>query len=230
MKQSRGYQIRTTNLDLLLDCREFKEAVNDFRKEWHISKSGLSDEKAGEWLWHLAEKSDQALARTPHIKNSDILINAFQAGIKALARKFKIPSSSSYTQALKGYLLTGRFDQIPHSNIRAFWEIDKNTKKKRIFLEVYSDTTLDDIRNVWDVVKKLQKHTEGYIPGRKRTLSNPKLTKRIQELKNMGLTGVLIAKQIKDEFPGCSINTYSDVNRILHRIKQKTVPFKDALK
>lgn len=150
-----------------------------------------------------------------------IPLNDFFNDQQTIATKYKL--SGNYKKVLDVYLRSGNFYSlyIPGLPIKTWYEDDPiNKNKKKIFIEVYAETTIKDIQKVWEMIKYWQKNAIGYRTGRKKRKTNFDRDIRIYKLALEKLAHPKIAKRIKEEFGGRTI-MYDEVAKIIQRMKKK---------
>lgn len=134
-----------------------------------------------------------------------------------IATKYEL--SENYKMALSVFLLSSVFYPVyvPKTPVRVWYERNLEDKKK-IFIEVYAETTIEDIREAWPMIKKWQKDTLGYKKGRKRKTTYYSMNKRIFELHQKNTSNEDISTIIEKEF-GRKI-LYYDISKIINRFKK----------
>lgn len=147
-------------------------------------------------------------------------LNDFFNDQKIISSKHHL--SDNYKHTLDVFLRSDNFHSLYISRlpIRTWYEKDlENKGKKKIFLEIYGETTIKDIQDVWSTIKRWQKATIDYKEGRKRSKSNFLRDKRIYKLSLTGLTYPKITPIIKEEFG--TVIMYDEIAKIILRMKKK---------
>lgn len=235
-------------LELLTMNEDFQSDVSAFRKKWKLPEGGLKSNQARKW-WHwIAEESDKYMGRKDFLSEQKSLFNKlnlaerkidrentikFKKKLKALDRKIplngfyrgiddilnKYNLSDNYKDTMMTYLVNNCFSFLSRDNLRFWVEKDKKNEGKKIFLEIYSETTIKDVQRIWDWVKFHQKDAFGYKEGRKGKNRNLERDKRILELSKEGLSHPKISDKIEEEF-GERI-MYYDIAKKIQRLKKK---------
>lgn len=237
-------------LKLLSLNPEFQKNVFIFRKKWKIPKDGLVNDKVEKWWKWMTKISDDFMEgkifnnkrvdlkrklkkhrKTKNYKamrdietelknlNSEIPINNFGDNINLILKKYNL--SDHYNNSIKAFLLINNFHIINRDNVRVWWEEDKENKtKKKIYIEIYAETTIKDIRKVWHIIERFQENTIGYKEGRKTPKKLFDRDIKIYELHKARLRNPEISSIIKQEFSGRTI-MYDEVAKIVQRMKKK---------
>lgn len=219
MGKNSSYDIRKSNLELLLASPNFKKVVFAFRKKWGIPKDGLTNKTASKWWDNHIKQSDQAISANQDDK--DIPLKSFNIEAEALAKSSDVLKVDR--DVFRRFLLYDKINWMPTANAKLTYEINKETKERKAIIESHPSTTLKDIEKLWPIVKGIQENVEGYKPRRMRTVADPETVKQVLRLKEQGLSSREIAQKVKDKFPGRTI-VYKDINRILQDIKKRTNP------
>ena len=210
--------------------KELRKAIEAIREEFTIPVVGLKDKvKAKEW----AEK----LYCSP--KNKTCYFNE----ISRLLEVFN--ASQRWENALQYYVLFNKksFDHLIPLPFDAGIRVDEENKR-HLSLELYSDTTLEDIKLFWPEISALKTPLDRFQDDNTNTgefilvldKSKKKLTKsyvqktgrlkkpfdlpgnlKIYDLKNKGLKYKEIAETVKLNQKTIS---YDDVSRILNRFEK----------
>lgn len=148
---------------------------------------------------------------------SKVPLNDYFNDQKIIATKYEL--SENYKMALGVFLLCGAFHSVyvPKTPVRVWYERNPEDKKK-IFIEIYADTTIEDIREAWPMIKKWQKDMLGYKEGRKRKTTYYNMNKRIFELHQKNTPHEEISTIIEREFGRKII--YYDISKIINRFKK----------
>jgi predicted acetyltransferase len=90
-------------------------------------------------------------------------------------------------------------------------------------LDMYPETTQEDITNDWDEIERFQQKMLGFKPGRFKILKTLDRDLRIVELKRQGKTSNDVAKIVNKEFPSPDkkLLSYSDIDSINSDLKKR---------
>ncbi len=235
---------------MLIRKKSFQDEALSFRKKWLIGDEGLKDEEVEGWWHWLGRETDKFIASKDYNDNRRTLLkkieqakkskdyktydsckskltkldqktplNKFYSEIDEIMKKYSI--SQHYHKTVMLYLTNNTLVYIPRDNVGFWFERDKEDKKTyRLFLEVFSNTTIKDIENVWPLIKRYKKRTMNYKEGRNKPKTNFNRDLRIYDLREKGLSYSEIAKKINEEFKGKAL-LYDDIGIILNRIKKR---------
>lgn len=193
-------------LELLMADQKFKQRLLNLRKKWGIPPDGFSNIKNRiKWQQRFVESLQ-----------SDKFDKEFKNLLIGLPRH--------YDKEIYEYLVADNLKLLPskeREKVRFFWKTDKlNKSKERLFIEVFSDTTIKDIQAIWSFVNKVQKSATGYRKGNNKPKDMLKRDLMIYNLSLQGKSHKEIHEIIKDK-PTCKRLSVSDISKIIARIKKK---------
>ncbi len=231
-------------LQILYARPDFQADVTEFRKRWNIPEDGLKTEEDNyAWkMWleketrryideHREEHHQQMqdlLAQNKHIESDDlnkafnqsIPRNAFRLEILRFLKKYKIPSQ--WEEVTRRYLLFNNTidERMPINSItlQENWDFDLGGWQLTLLLS--ADTTLDDVKAIWPLVKEQQAKLYDHESKKFQPIPNLKIDERAYELKKLKMTYSKIADQIVKEF-NLSDYTYKEVSESLRRHKKR---------
>jgi len=199
-------EYKKQKLSLLMADQKFKQQIFDLREKWGIPRNGFSNiRNRSKWELSLIE----SLQSDNFNKGFDNLLN-------------DLPRH--YDKEIYEYLVADNLKYIPskeQEKVRFFWETDKlNKGKERLFIEIFSDTTIKDIQLKWSFIKKVQESAVGYRAGRQKPKDMLKRDLMIYNLYLQGKSYKEIRKIIKGQ-PACSKLYVSEISKIIARMKKK---------
>lgn len=231
-------------LDILHARPDFQTDVSEFRKRWNIPQDGIKTEEDNHaWKMELEKETrryidehreghhqqmQDLLAQNKHIESDDlnkafnqrIPRNAFRLEILRFLKKYKIPYQ--WEEVTRRYLLFNKHDDewmpINSVTLQENWDFDIGGWQLTLILS--ADTTLEDIKAIWPLVKEQQSKLYDHPDKKFQPIPNLKIDERIYELKQQKMTNSSIANEINKEFPYLSY-TYKDVSDSLRRHKQR---------
>lgn len=231
-------------LGILYSRPDFQLDVAEFRKRWNIPDDGIkTEENNHEWrVWlneetnkyvekHLPEHQKEAqelflqnklIGRDDLNKgfNAKVPRNAFRLEILRFLKKYKIPFQ--WEEITRRYLLFNKDveQHIPLNSVtlQENWDFDIGSWQLSLLLS--ADTTLEDIKAIWPLVKEEQSKLHDYDDKKFQPIPNLEIDKRVYELKQQNLTYEKIATQINKDFPHLSY-AYKDVSDSLQRHKKR---------
>lgn len=219
---------RTTQL---INDRTFKAEIQKLREKWNIPPSGLrTDRQREKWEKDLAAES-KAYVENPKFKKAldelehkftkasyhgyelekralykEVPINSFSEDLLQLRKTCDL--SDYWTVFVHSYLKFNEKANLPKHNTVIHIEVDSKTGEMRHYLQLWGQTTLDDIKNFWKHVKQHKTRLRGY-KGKFRP-SNPAILERnsyIVQLHEQGQSTRAIATKIDfdpRDFPSVS--------------------------
>lgn len=193
-------------LELLISDQKFKQRLLNLREKWGIPTDGFSSiENRNKWEHSLVNLTQS---------------NKFNQEFENLLSNFP----RHYANEIYEYLLSDTLDHIPsvgQEKVRFFWEADnKNQGKERLFIEIFSDTTIKDIQSIWRFVNKVQKSAVGYSEGRQKPKEMFERNLMIYKLSLQGKSNGEIYEIIKDQ-PACSRIDVADISKIIAKIRKE---------
>ncbi len=202
-------EFQKQNLRLLSHKPEFQARVSEIRKRWCIQIGSAVIAK------NRKMKKDQ----------SSLQSTSFDDAIWEMMRELNQPRVRYLL--FESYVLYDDFFHTPigrginelflRQNPRVFGE------NGRLFLEIYEDTTLQDVKRIWKSIVEVNK--PGYlakknIATRRKPLKNFDRDERMYILRSEGKTSNEIREIIKKEFGGRKI-PYDTVPKIIERFRQE---------
>lgn len=231
-------------LDILHARPDFQTDVSEFRKRWDIPQDGIKTEEANHaWKMWLEKETrryidehrekhhqqiQDLLAQKKHIESDDlnkafnqrVPRNAFRLEILRFLKKYKIPYQ--WEEITRRYLLFNKHDDewmpINSVTLEENWDFDIGGWQLTLILS--ADTTLEDIKAIWPLVKEQQSKLYDYPDKKHQPIPNLEVDKKVYELKQKKPTYTEIAEEINKEFPHLSY-TYKDVGDSLRRHKKR---------
>lgn len=200
-------------LRLLAHKNNFQKKVIKVRVANNINKKGFSKfSEHKKWL----QKNNPDQIR----KNTFSILRSFDL-------------TQNYYMPIYSYVLFNDFNHGLHigkgiekafynANPRVFDKVDKRNGKMRIFLEIYADTTLQDVQRIWETKIECDKYRmHGYkrTRDRKKPSENFDRDEKIYLLAQSRISYREIAKIVKKELKKTLI--YDDIAKIVKRFKQK---------
>lgn len=232
-------------LDILYARPDFQLDVTEFRKRWNIPEDGIKTEEDNqswrEWLEDETNKYIEQHRQEHHKQMQDLLQqnkqaerddlhkafnsrvprNAFRLEILRFLKKYKIPFQ--WQEITRRYLLFNKKnddERMPINSVtlQENWDFDINGWQLTLILS--ADTTLDDVKAIWPLVKAEQSKLYDHESKKFQPIPNLKIDERAYELKQQKMTNSSIADEINKEFPHLSY-TYKDVSDSLRRHKKR---------
>lgn len=187
---------------------DFLKKVDKLRSKWKIPKNENGFENIDACKnWELALLEN----------NKNILFNKdFDKLILSLGE------SAYYNKWIYEYLLYGTTAGTPQAQnghlIVSRSPDSKNKGKIRIFIEILSETTLNDVKNNWSFIKLLQKDTFGHVTRRKKPKTQWNRDKKIYELHRKGYSHKEIQKKMESNYKKIYVEDFS---KIIDRFNKK---------
>jgi hypothetical protein len=205
--------------DTLLANPKFEKEIKKLRQKWSISANGFIDDKQSE-LWHkkIEEDSDKAIELIDkREKGITVPLNDFWNDINTVINKFNLPSR--YVSFVEYYL---KFSKVSKSeSATVVVNYNRKLNRKEMFIQIYTDTTLEDIKSVWSRVRRFKKYLVGYRKDMKvREITNLQVEKRAYELQQEGVKPKKISEILKKE--GLGTYDYDYVVKLISRFRKRT--------
>lgn len=194
--------------ELLKLSKEFQKDVLAFRRNWNIPDQGMLEGGAEHLQW-LANIS-LACQQKEYAKNID-----------GILQKFDLPEY--YTNLLVPHLLYQEDSRVDaHENSKARVWMQEEHGQKRIFIEIFQDTTIKDIRKEWFTVELAQAAIRHSSPlsSREKPSKSFSRDKRIFQLIQAGVKGKDIGGIVQKEFGGKKLS-YDEIYKIASRFRRK---------
>ncbi|MBT7992335.1 hypothetical protein HN569_00615 [bacterium] len=191
--------------------KEYIDYILKLRKKWGIPLNGF-------------ETLDASMKWESELFNTN-KNNLFNNDFGKIFKDFKI--SAYYEACIHEHLILGTTVltlTAQKENLKISLKPDaRNNKKIRIFIEVFADTTMKDIKDNWDFIGELKKSTIAYkfdCDKRRRTNVHWERDSEIYRLSQEGMKHKEIREIIKNK-PTCkNINT-CDISKIITKAKKK---------
>lgn len=231
-------------LGILYARPDFQADVLVFRKKWNIPEDGIKTEDDNhDWRIWLSEETNKYVDQylPEHRKEAQELLNqnklierddlnkafnnkvprnAFRLQILGFLKRYKIPSQ--WEEITRRYLLFNK-EIEPHIPLNSVtlqenWDFDIGSWQLSLLLS--ADSTLEDIKAIWPLVKEQQSKLYDYSDKKFQPIPNLEIDKRAYELKLQKLTHAEIANKITLEF-NLSTYTYKEVSDSLCKHKKR---------
>lgn len=231
-------------LGILFVRPDFHGDVLVFRKKWNIPEDGIETEDGNsEWRRWLTQETNtytekyltdykvKAQALTDQGKlnerddlhkefNAKVPLNAFRLGVLGFLKKYQIPFQ--WEEVVRRYLLFNK-DIEPHIPLNSVtlqedWNFDIGSWE--LSLKLGADTTLEDVKAIWSLVKTQQKKLHDYTNKKFQPIPNLEVDQRAYELKQQKLSHKDIADKITEEF-NLDSYTYKEVSESLRHHKMR---------
>lgn len=205
-------------LSILVTHPEFKKRIKALRKKWKIPSDGFKTEKQSK-KWHksIIDKSDKMLEKK--VALSKIPINEFNKDLRNIIIFFKLPSH--YLSTIEFYI---KFNKIATpENFVVNLEYKPKFKRKELSIQIFSNTTIKDIKRAWQRVQRFKKYLPDYEEGRFREVPTLEIQKKAYLLKKEGKT----LEQIADLFQEKGLGNfgYVEISVLINRYRKKLQQF-----
>lgn len=193
------------------------------RENLGIPASGMPKDERAAWFSGLFDGTDDIAARygidTDYMPNNKKLLDE----IDRLRREFNLDTRWVFPLFIH---LAGSELNPPHekrAEVRP--KIDdirlpkEKRRVKRLSIELTKDTTIKDIRDLWDEVKAYQAYMDGDLPSRRDEIHDTTVEKyqRIMQLKSEGKK----AGKIAIDYPTLGFLTGEDVRTFVNQIEKR---------
>ncbi len=212
---------------ILSNMKRFKKAVIDARIKWKIPITGLPWDKRGNWYSSLFVNPDNT-DKNYYTSGQDQLIppsEVIRSTLKEISEQFNLDnrwhSSLLLHIASDDVPLTAPFGS-PSLEIRINDSRlpEKEWIIKRMWIEIYPDTSLKDIQTLWKRIETYQSMMSTQYPKKRRPLENVKKYIKVRELEDNNTTH----KKIANDYPELGFGTYKDVADFKNRIEERFSP------
>lgn len=227
-------------IKVLINRPDFQEDVINLRTKWKIPSDGIKNEEDNQnWNTQLDIDTDEYYDKEwpkyrPEIiklkergkfreaeektkeANAKAPLNAFNSDLWGVIRKYRL--SPNWHNGIRRYLL---FNDPENMNLPAGVTISTTWENgiKLISLQIDSDTTQKDIKQVWPWVKRMQKGLSYRQADKFQPINNFDRDKRAYELHKEGKSPEEIGDIIQEEF-GDSLD-YNELNVAIQRYKKR---------
>ncbi|MFW5884825.1 MAG: hypothetical protein ACOCUF_01155 [Patescibacteria group bacterium] len=201
------------NRFFFLSCDDsFKKEIIKLREKWGIPPKGfLKGKEESDWSLKLLKSGKSEI---------------FNQDFHRLLRKFNL--SNYYRQRVHEYLFSNKVNdikQVEQNNIRIFSRTDDADKRKlRLFVEIFSETSIEDLKKSWEKISQLKKDAIGFKENTRKRVNLMDRDKAIYSLYKEGKS----PKEIKREIEGmpCTRNIeLKYISKIIERMENKAKKF-----
>lgn len=196
---------------------KFLAHVRRLRKKWHIPDEGFN-------------KEETMIDWEGQIYGSEKKRKEFREDMKELRKKSDFGENNH--DAIKFYLLRNKITPISSSIfILPIYPSEENGHEAAIYLKIFPETNLEDVKIEWPAVTRWQEEFWGRDPEKRyRLIEDFEKKKRIFELRTKkNYTFNEIAEKINEEYPGSKL-TYDKATKIYHDFLEKVnIAYKESL-
>jgi len=224
--ENKDYFIKSKQrIKLLIQKPAFQKKIKSLRKKWGISPKGFkSDEESKEWHDKMVEDSDKIIelidgSAQKGRGNYSIPINDFNNDLAKLVKKFSLPSN--FTSTIEFYLKFNK-TTAPES-ITVLTRYNERLGRKELFIQVFDNTTQEDVKKVWPRVMLFKKYLVAHKRGRFREITNLRAEERAYVLQKEKKSLKEIADILKKE--GLGTYSYEYVGKLISRFRKRLQGF-----
>lgn len=177
--------------------KRFQKAVINFRSKIGVPTEGLQKEKRASWYkinyTYFPDNSPEKFSREP---NQQLIPTdpKFRSLLRQFAKSFGL--DEIWYDSLFTYLLCDDQIELDVPDYEPYLEVRVNdarlpahqVKVTSIKVNIDSETKLNDVRNIWSKIKKLQKRMLLSPPKRRRTLTERSVNRylKVRDLEDSG--------------------------------------------
>ncbi|MFA4999830.1 MAG: hypothetical protein WC545_00505 [Patescibacteria group bacterium] len=202
MKNSFGQKILNNLLTMLAD-EKFREEVISIRKKFQIPETGIDDSY-----------------KERHGRHAFL---SCAENLEKLRVKYKL--NEHYGIFLMYIVIFGKRPNKSILNDTSPFELMHYQEKSGLncaAIKIYQETTIKDIQNNWDIIKKFSEETyEREVKAKQRPINNAERDFYIRKLKNWGFKNRQTSQIINNIFPQEGVISYTDIPKITERNKRK---------
>jgi hypothetical protein len=247
----------------IVDNPYFQEEMIRLRKKWNIPEQGFTDiDKHQEWakafdrqeyeyIWSDEQAKARRLLKEKRQKlspqeytiaeekkdweelNAKIPVNEFHMDLNILRRELGL--ENYWDNFMQGYLISNKAGRLQGYNSYIESRIKADSTDSELYLRIFANTTLDDIKEMWHLVELHQSKLPGYKKLHRD--SDPQIIERdkyIMELIVQGKKPRHIKHMVYNKFVGENDEKYneiydlSDVNarQLVSKLRKKVTPKK----
>lgn len=214
-------------LNLLLCKGQFNADIIYIRKRYKIPNNGFSNkEEVNKWYDILKANTENFLKEVWYDKLEEIefvgssaqksdylnkLIESKKAifdsspyrlyknEIFKLAKKHKL--SPEWEKYLENYIIFNDLEMIEwNAEINFDIQTDKFNDKRKIVINIYEDTTIDDIKAIWPRITKVQESLLSHKKTKRQPMQQFERDKLAYEMKHNGYSLKSIAKELNEKY------------------------------
>ncbi len=213
------------NLEILVLRKDFREEVSKLRKKWKIPTRGF------EYNSEKISLEELMVGKIKTRKSLGLLENAsFNADVKSICLDDRFDISNRMFEPIRNHVLYESIGGVSNyfkfiKKAKVILLSDDDFPDKRLFIEIFADTTQEDIQEIWTAkVKRLQKSLKGFEEGRYTYPKNFNRDLMIYQLKIEGLSHADIASRV-NKAAGYTISNPAylgkdDIKNIVARFKR----------
>lgn len=218
-------------VSVLSHAKRFRKAVVDARIKWEIPEKGLPHNKRAEWHASLYTfPNTKAKDNNYYTSTQNELLppnERIRSTLKEISSQFNLDKRWHFS-----LFLHIASDDVPLSAPTGlpYVEVRLNDARlpkdqwviERIWIEIYPDTTQDDIEAVWKQVELYQAMMSAQYPQKRRPLQNVDKYIKIRDLEDQQMT----QQEIADDYPDLGFYSAKDVADFKKQIENRFSPHK----
>ena len=211
-------------VSVLSHMKRFRKAVIDARIKWELPETGLPYAQRAEWHESLYSDPDEVNTNYYTSTQNELLPpnERIRSTLKGISSKFNLDKRWHFN-----LFLHIASDDVPLSAPTGlpYVEVRLNDARlpqeqwiiERIWIEIYPDTTQDDIEAVWKRVEAYQAMMSAQYPQKRRPLQNVDKYIKIRNLEDQKKT----QQEIADEYPDLGFYSAKDVADFKKQIENR---------
>lgn len=220
--------------EVLSHYPRFLKAVAEVRRQLNIPVDGIPVEERSEWFSSMLTGEIDTGKRYGFMTGHDLLPSDKKTldALDQLASDFNL--DNRWLHSLFMYVFTGgeKLDPPFHrsANLRPYMNDVRLPKEKlkvtSLSISIQKDTSIEDIRAIWDEVEKYQAYMDSDIPKRRDKIKSETVKRylKVRELEDNGLT----QREIAELHPKLGFTTAKDVSDFKRELEQRFKPAKSG--
>jgi hypothetical protein len=221
--------------DILSYYPRFLKAVAKMRADLGVPEGGIPLEERGQWYGNqVAAGEEDTGQRYGYMIGHDLLPSdkATLDALDKLASDFNLDSRWLHSLFIFVFLGDNKLDPPFHrsASVRPLMNDIRLPKEQlrvtSLSISLQKDTSIEDIRAMWDEVEKYQAYMDSDVP-RRRDKIKPETVKRylkIQQLEDKGIP----QREIAEKYPKLGFGTAKDVSDFKRELEERFRPAKSG--
>lgn len=214
---------------ILSHMKRFRKAVLKAREKWGVPPTGLPYDKRANWYGSLFLKPDVNLNDNYYSSDQNELLppsKLIRSTLKEISKDFNLDSRwhTSLLLHIAGGDQLGTPTGSLGFNVR-FNDIRLPENRwivKRIWIDIYADTSQGDIEKIWKQIEKYQAMMALRPPKKRRPIQNAEKYAKIRDLEDKNLT----QQEIADKYKKFGFTTAIDVANFKKEMEKRFSPLK----